>query len=179
MASWISMVAALAGLLLGGVVTYLTTSAQLRAEAEHAYDRALRDLRLPHYQQLFHLTEGIPRQWRMSDAPSRVELLALREQFHNWYFSDQAGGMFLSQAARDAYFLLQNHLQSAAAHLTDDSQPVGEERLSQPPPAGQRTSASTLSRSWRSRTAASALDRSPECATAPLGSALRRRPLQS
>jgi hypothetical protein len=133
------MVAALAGLLLGGVVTYVTTRAQLRAEAEHAYDRALRDLRLPHYQQLFHLTEGIPRQWRMSDAPSRVELLALREQFHNWYFSDQAGGMFLSQAARDAYFLLQNHLQSAAAHLTDDSQPVGEEDS-----AGLRQRASEL-----------------------------------
>ena len=35
--------------------------------------------------------------------------------------------MFMSQALRDAYFLLQNNLQSTAARLRDDSQPMGEE----------------------------------------------------
>jgi hypothetical protein len=55
MASWISIISAFAGILAGGGVTYVTSRAQLRIEAEHAYDRTLRDLRLPHYQQLFTL----------------------------------------------------------------------------------------------------------------------------
>jgi hypothetical protein len=130
MPAWLSPVSALVGLLLGGVVTYLTTRAQVRIEAEHAYDRALRDLRLPHYSELFHLTEGLPRQWSLREPPGRAELLELRKRFHNWYFSERAGGMFLSQAARDAYFLLQNNLQSAAAHLRDDSQSVSDEASS-------------------------------------------------
>jgi hypothetical protein len=57
MAAWITLISALAGILVGGVVTYATSRSQLRTEAEHAYDRSLRDMRIPHYQQLFHLTK--------------------------------------------------------------------------------------------------------------------------
>jgi hypothetical protein len=32
--------------------------------------------------------------------PRRPDLLDFRERFHNWYFSEQARGMFLSQAVR-------------------------------------------------------------------------------
>jgi hypothetical protein len=56
MAAWISLISALAGILVGGVVTYATSRSQLRIEAKDAYDRALRDMRIPHYQQLFHRT---------------------------------------------------------------------------------------------------------------------------
>jgi hypothetical protein len=119
MASWISIISALAGLLAGGAVTYLTSRAQFRIEAEHAYDSTLRDLRLPHYQRLFHLTERIPREWWPSSIPSKAQLFAMREAFHDWYFSE-AGGMFLSQAARKAYSLLQSEIQSAANRLPSD-----------------------------------------------------------
>jgi hypothetical protein len=112
--------------------------AQLRVQAEHAFDQTLRDLRMPHYQALFHLTEAVPRQWILKNAPNREELVSLRERFHAWYFSEQAGGMFLSQAARDAYFGLQNELQMAASHVS------GEERIGEPSSSVLRTMASTL-----------------------------------
>src|SRR5512133_823512 len=63
MDAWFTVSSTLVGLIVGGAATFLTTRAQLRIEAEHAYDRALRDLRLSHYQELFHLTEALPREW--------------------------------------------------------------------------------------------------------------------
>ena len=125
MAAWITIISTLAGILAGGVVTYATTRSQLRIQAEHAYDRTLRDMRLPYYQQLFHLTKNIPREFLK--APRQSELLNFREQFHNWYFGEQAGGMFLSQAAREAYFALQNELQSVAGRMPSDSELVGQD----------------------------------------------------
>jgi hypothetical protein len=114
------------GLVVGGLVTFLSTRAQLRVEAAHAYDRSLRDLRLPHYQALFHLTESLPREWGAPGAPHRAELLTIRQNFHAWYFSDVAGGLFLSQAAREAYFAVANELQSVAGSLADDSAALDE-----------------------------------------------------
>ena len=123
MTAWITIISAIAGILAGGVVTYATSRSQLRAEAENAYDRALRDMRLPHYQQLFHLTKNLPREFL--EEPRRSDLLDFRGRFHDWYFGEQAGGMFLSQAARDAYFTLQNELQSVAGRRSADSERVG------------------------------------------------------
>jgi hypothetical protein len=120
MASWFLTFSAVIGLLIGGVITYMTSRAQLRIQAEHNYDVALRDLRLPHYQELFHLTGTIPREWWPSSALTRREVLALRERFHDWYFGEGAGGLFLSQAARTAYSALQNELQEVARNLAGD-----------------------------------------------------------
>ena len=100
MTSRFPTVSAVIGLLAGGVITYMTSRAQLRVQAEHDYDVALRDLRLPHYQELFHLTGAIPREWWPSSALTRRDVLALRERFHDWYFGEGAGGLFLSQDAR-------------------------------------------------------------------------------
>jgi hypothetical protein len=137
MATWITIISALAGALAGGIVTYATSRSQLRIEAENAYDRALRDLRLPHYQQLFHLTRSIPREFL--ETPQQSNLLDFRKQFHNWYFSEQAGGMYLSQAARDAYFALQNEIQAVARRMSADSELVGQNES-----AMLRTKASAL-----------------------------------
>ena len=127
MAAWITIVSALGGIIAGGILTYFTSRSQLYIEAEHAYDRALRDLRIPHYQALFHLTGNIPRQWLTVEIPRRPDLQELREQLHRWYFSEQAGGMFLSRAASEAYFSLQNELQAIAARMTDDNQLISEQ----------------------------------------------------
>ena len=125
MDAWIAVITALGGIFAGGVVTYATTRSQLRIEAEHAYDRALRDLRLPHYQELFHLTRSMPREFlEFLEPPRRSDLVDLREKFHNWFFGEQAGGMFLSQAAREAYFSLQNELQSVAGRMQTDGELV-------------------------------------------------------
>jgi len=126
MTAWITLVSVIGGIIGGGTFTYFTTRSQLHIEAENAYDRALRDLRMPHYQALFHLTRSIPRQWLTVERPRRPDLHKLREQLHDWYFSEQAGGMFLSRAASEAYFSLQNEIQTIATRMTDDDQVIGE-----------------------------------------------------
>jgi hypothetical protein len=125
--TWVTLFSAVIGVLAGGTATYFTSRSQLRIEAEHAYDLALRNIRLEHYQTLFHLTRSIPRQWLTVEIPRRSTLVELRKQFHNWYFSDRASGMFLSQAAREAYFSLQNELQSIAAGMTGDAESIDED----------------------------------------------------
>ena len=127
MAAWITLVSAIGGIIAGGILTYFNSRSQLYIQAEHAYDRALRDLRIPHYQALFHLTGNIPRQWLTVKRPRRRDLYKLREQLHYWYFSEQAGGMFLSRSATEAYLSLQNELQTIAAGMTDDDQLIGEQ----------------------------------------------------
>jgi predicted ribosomally synthesized peptide with SipW-like signal peptide len=53
MAAWITLVSAIGGIVAGGTFTYFTSRSQLYIQAEHAYDLALRDLRIPHYQSPF------------------------------------------------------------------------------------------------------------------------------
>jgi hypothetical protein len=120
MTTWFPTFSAVIGLLFGGVITYMTSRAQLRIQAEREYDVALRDMRLPHYQELFRLTGAIPREWWPSSNLTRREVLALRERFHDWYFGEGAGGLFLSQDARTAYSELQFELQEAARNLASD-----------------------------------------------------------
>jgi len=120
MTSWFPTVSAIVGLLAGGGITYITSRAQLRIQAEHDYDVALRDLRLPHYQELFHLTGVIPREWWPSSSLTRRDVLELRARFHGWYFGEGAGGLFLSHDARTAYSALQVELQEAARNLAWD-----------------------------------------------------------
>jgi hypothetical protein len=127
LAVWASFISAAFGLLAGGAATYFTTRAQLRVEAEHAYDRSLRDLRPPHYQRLFHLTRVMPREWLPSTIPSKVDVISIRESLRDWYFGEESGGMFLSQPARDWYFRLYDGLESAIAGLDDDAEPLSRE----------------------------------------------------
>jgi hypothetical protein len=137
MSNWLTVVTTIAGLIVGGLVTYFTSRATLRNQAEHAFDQTLRELRLPQYRALFHLTEAVPRQWILTNPPNREELLVLRKRFHEWYFSEQAGGMLLSQAARQAYFGLQNGR--------------GEDKrtkLIDPEIHGQHIAPSTIRRPW-------------------------------
>lgn len=113
------------GAVAGTIATYLTTRSRMRWELVYAYDRELRDKRLPHYQKLFHITRALPREWRPDAVPSRDDLWRTREEFHDWFFAADAGGMFLTQPARDLYFGLQNGLEKAAAR--PDLSPGGGE----------------------------------------------------
>ena len=100
----------------------------MRLELEYAHDRELRDKRLAHYQRLFHISRAVPREWLPEAVPSRAELRDIRAGFHDWYFGADAGGMFLTEAARELYFGLQNGLETAAQRvdggeaLTDNEQ---------------------------------------------------------
>ncbi len=86
MTSWFPTLAAVIGLLIGGGITYITSRAQLRIQAEHDYDVALRDMRLPHYQELFRLTGAIPREWWPSSALTKQDVLALQDSRHREIF---------------------------------------------------------------------------------------------
>jgi hypothetical protein len=118
---WVGLVSVVLGAAAGAIVTLVTTRNRLNLEQRLGYDRGLRDLRLPHYQRLYHTSGCIPREWRHHDEPSRTDLAQFREQFHEWYFGEDAGGMFLSEDARTGYFALQNQLQTSAQQATESS----------------------------------------------------------
>ena len=80
----------------------------------HAHDQVLQEQRLARYQQLFHISRHIPRQWRSIKEPTREELNEISIELHNWYFSEEAGGMFLTPTAQTRYLELQNALQETA-----------------------------------------------------------------
>jgi hypothetical protein len=130
-AVWASLISAAFGLLAGGTATYFTTRSQLRMEAEHAYDRSLRDLRLPHYQRLFHLTRVMPREWLPSTIPCKADVISIRESLREWYLGIESGGMFLSQPARDQYFLLYNELEVAIAGLAGNAESLSRDGASE------------------------------------------------
>ncbi len=53
------------------------------------------------------------REWLPSTIPYKVDVVSIRESLRDWYFSEESGGMFLSQFARDQYFRLPNDPESA------------------------------------------------------------------
>ena len=114
MEAWVGVTGIIVGALAGAIGTFFTTKSTMRLEFENAYDRSLRDIRLDHYQRLFHISECVPREWRAGE-PTRHDLLGFREEFHSWYFGENAGGLFLTSSARDYYFQLQNELQAQAS----------------------------------------------------------------
>jgi len=77
---------------------------------EYAHDQTLRDKRLERYQELFHLSRCFPRYWLSSEEPSRRDLRQFRDDFHDWYFGDAAGGMFLTVEAKELYLRMQNEI---------------------------------------------------------------------
>lgn len=110
----IGLLGAIVGGLLAGVVTYMTTRSRLRIELMYAHDQRLHDQRVARYQQLFHISRYLPRQWYLTEEPTRKDVLGIREEFHNWYFGEEAGGMFLTSDAKIKYMELQNALQEVA-----------------------------------------------------------------
>jgi hypothetical protein len=84
----------------GGAASYLTARTQMRRELEFSYDKELRTQRMLAYRSLYAKTRTLPRYWRQ--PPRRGELPSWTASFHEWYFAE-SGGLFLSDAARDAY----------------------------------------------------------------------------
>ena len=107
---------------------------------------------------LFHLTGSIPRHRLILETPRRPDLHKLREQLHYWYFSEQAGGMFLSQEAREAYFSLQNELLTTAAGMTDDDQLIGEHEFRTAEEDRERAATSADSGPWYCGASSPSLD---------------------
>jgi hypothetical protein len=95
-----ALVAAIVGAIVGGLVTVLNTWVQMRRSLYIDNDKDLRINRLAAYKSLYRRTQCLPRYWRT--IPNRDSFSGWSEGFDEWYFAE-SGGMFLSNAARDAY----------------------------------------------------------------------------
>ncbi|WP_405905397.1 MULTISPECIES: hypothetical protein [unclassified Streptomyces] len=108
--------------LVGAITTYVTTRSNMLLQLEHSYDVSLRDRRLERYQKLFHLTRSLPRYWPADGVPSRSDLLRYRDEFHEWYFGEEAGGMYLTPKSKSLYMAVQNSLFEGALLLPGENQ---------------------------------------------------------
>jgi hypothetical protein len=119
----VGLLGGLIGSVTGGSLTWLTTRWTVSRELVHSYDRDLRTERITAYRQLWQITGALPRyQW-----PTRVTRSDLRDligRFHTWYF--EVGGLFFSQAAKDAYFEMLNVLDSAAGRKPGDGMEIND-----------------------------------------------------
>ena len=102
-----SVAVALASAVAGGALTYVTTIMKIRQDLAAQYDADLRRDRIEVYKRLWKLLEPLakyapPGEFTFNKAHELAS--ALRA----WYFEE--GGLFLSEAARDAYFALQDAL---------------------------------------------------------------------
>ena len=111
----VGVVGAIVGALVGAIATYVTTRSNMRLTLEHSYDQTLQGKRLEHYQALWGITKYFPRYWPPTlGQPTRTDLQQHIQQLYDWYFGESAGGMFLTEAAKDSYMHLLNLLAEAA-----------------------------------------------------------------
>ena len=57
--------------------------------------------------------DDCPATGHWGEEPGRLELAALRQDLHHWYFGEEAGGLFLTDDAKIRYLRLQNALAEA------------------------------------------------------------------
>lgn len=118
-----ALVAAIVGAIAGGLVTVLNTWLQMRRSLYIDNDKDLRANRLAAYKSLYSRTECLPRYWRAN--PNRESFSEWSEGFHEWYFAE-SGGMFLSNASRDAYhealkqMAIVQSTETAVGQISDD-----------------------------------------------------------
>jgi hypothetical protein len=114
------LLAAIIGATAGVITTYLGAILKFRVDLKSQYDKDLRDKRIAQYCELWKLTGTFPKYARDKQV-THQDLQCLMVALREWYFTK--GGMFLSDAARDAYFALQEELKIASGSL-DSSQAV-------------------------------------------------------
>ena len=109
----VSLATVLVGALATGILTYVNVRSRARTERTVVDQVRIRDLRRPHYQRLFQISQIIARVppddangWRSHPRGAAAAL-------ETWYFEDGAG-MFLSTDARARFFGLLRALESGA-----------------------------------------------------------------
>jgi hypothetical protein len=106
--------AAFADSILGGFIVAALAFITTRYTLLYSYDQTLRDRRLERYQELFRLTRHFHRYYLIGEEPTRRDLEEYRKEFDAWYFSEAAGGMFLTKATKDIYMQMMNIIAEAA-----------------------------------------------------------------
>jgi len=98
---------AIAGVLLGGMFTYVATRTQQRYARHQAdRDRLLR-LRTDVFRRLWGLTKPLQRNLDIEEI-QRLPIDDLVDRLNDWYFDD--GGMYMTEACRRTYFALLEEL---------------------------------------------------------------------
>ncbi len=115
----VGFLGALVGAAAGGLSVFLTTRAQMQRELAYTYDRELRARRMEAYVSLYKRTDKLPRYWPIN--PERRELRDFSEAFHEWYFSE-AGGLFLSDDAKESYFSAMGVMATVAREGSEQDQ---------------------------------------------------------
>ena len=101
---------AILGIVTGAIGTYLGLYWKIKKELVAQYDRDLRAERVKHYNDLWEATELLAK-YSPPEPITRLALEQLSKSLREWYF--RGGGMFLSDRARDNYFLLQDSIVEA------------------------------------------------------------------
>jgi hypothetical protein len=107
---WVAVITGVFGIITGGLLTYVSAILKFRKDLEADYDKDLRSQRIRVYKDLWKRLELVARY----DRPKPLNTEALRELTESmriWYF--EKGGLYLSEAARTAYFNLKNSIQKA------------------------------------------------------------------
>ena len=112
----ITVASSLASAVFGSALTYVTTVLKVRQDLAAKYDSDLRRDRIGVYRELWKALEPLakyapPAEFTFSGANRLAVVLRA------WYF--EKGGLFLSDAARDAYFALQETLKTVGKDSDD------------------------------------------------------------
>ena len=131
---WVAFVPALlAGLfaLAGGIVSARYARAAQRSEQASRWqtdsDKSLLEKRADRYEKLIALLGELPK-YPEPKRHTTWTLLALSESLTNWYFGF-AGGLYLEQKVREAYFDLQDGIKVAVLRMRPEARPEALKEL--------------------------------------------------
>jgi hypothetical protein len=107
----VTLLSSIVTALITAIVTAYLATRRLREELQGKYDTDLRDKRLKVYSELWKSLEPLAKYSPPGPVTSNV-VAQLSRSLRAWYFD--LGGIYLSEAARDAYFKLQEALVASA-----------------------------------------------------------------
>jgi hypothetical protein len=116
---WIGLISVVVGAAAEALATFIATRNRIDLEQRANFDHELCGLRLPHYQDPHHVSERPPRQFPTGEEPTRVDLRAIREAFHECTSGDPPLACSLRRGARERYFDLMNDLESIGERSGD------------------------------------------------------------
>jgi len=117
-----AVVTGLASGLVSSALTYFATRSKIRLEMTVDYDRALHDMRLKLYKQLWPMTKPLARYTRESPLTYDV-VRKVSEEMRDWYFGE--GGIYLSKDSRTPYFALKRLMENVL--IQDSTRKIDEE----------------------------------------------------
>jgi hypothetical protein len=124
-----SLLPAAVSTIVGAVVSYIVAARKVRLEMRTRIDESLQETRTELYKELWEKTGLLPL-WPKNDSVTYQDLSSLSEEFRDWYFHQNQGGMYLSSKARDAYGRMQKGIQKILKQHSSRPNAQASDRLS-------------------------------------------------